>query len=117
LLPSPDVGVSDETQPAEFSHATVASVLLVPTVGRGSFCARAKVIYREADRSVAAAAIYGLEVIECGKDTGDLSDTNKTQNGVKSSMFIDDVELERHIFLVLHVTLGIANRLLKDMID
>jgi hypothetical protein len=45
------------------------------------------------------------------------SDTNKTQNRVKSSMLIDCVELERHIFPVLHVTLGLANRLLKDVID
>jgi hypothetical protein len=46
-----------------------------------------------------------------------LSDTNKTQNGVKSSTLIDCIELERHIFPVLHVKLGLANRLLKDMID
>jgi hypothetical protein len=46
-----------------------------------------------------------------------LTDTNKTQNGVKSSMLIDCIELERYVFPVLHVTLGIANRLLKDMID
>jgi hypothetical protein len=46
-----------------------------------------------------------------------LSDANKTQNGVKSSMLIDCVELERCIFPLLHVTLGLANRLLKDVID
>jgi hypothetical protein len=45
------------------------------------------------------------------------SDTNETQNGVKSSMLIDCIELERCIFPVLHVTLGPANRPLKDMID
>jgi hypothetical protein len=32
-------------------------------------------------------------------------------------MLIDCAELEKCIFPVLHVTLGLANRLLKDMID
>ena len=44
-------------------------------------------------------------------------DMNKKQNGVKSSMLIDCIKLEIYIFPVLYATLGLANRLLKDMID
>jgi hypothetical protein len=52
------------------------------------------------------------------KNTFDsLSDTIQPhQNGVKRSMLLDCIKLERCVFLVLHVTLGIANWLLKDMI-
>jgi hypothetical protein len=46
-----------------------------------------------------------------------LSNANKTRNEIKSSMLIDCIELERRIFPALHVTLGPANRLLKDVID
>jgi hypothetical protein len=231
-------------QPADFSYTSV-DLVIGADHGQGSFRAGVKVIYRKADRSIAATAIYGLGEIECGKDTGDLlalaftpklnsaltriidyerdangklvsdgslsiykkamegdvastfyaildrtnrlsihdtlvhtvpirvfitgdlafyatvagkegmdkahchwcklksaewqeyahargmiwdleemkrvfnslNDTNKTQNGVKRSMLIDCIEIERYIFPVLHVTLGLANRLLKDMID
>jgi hypothetical protein len=41
----------------------------------------------------------------------------KTENGVKSCPQLDCVELERFIFPVLHVTLGLGNRLLKHAID
>ena len=44
-------------------------------------------------------------------------DMNKKQNGVKSYLLIDCIKLEIYIFPVLYVTLGLANRLLKDMID
>ena len=43
--------------------------------------------------------------------------TKRTENGVKGYPLLDCVELERYIFPVLHVTLGLANRLLKDTID
>jgi hypothetical protein len=47
-----------------------------------------------------------------------LNASNKTsENGVKSYPQLDCIELERYIFPVLHVTLGLANRLLKDTID
>jgi hypothetical protein len=46
-----------------------------------------------------------------------LYESNKTENGVKSYPQLDCVELERYIFPVLHVTLGIANRLLKHTVD
>jgi hypothetical protein len=59
----------------------------------------------------------GWDSEEMKRAHGALSDTNETQNGVKSSMLIDCIELERCIFPVLHVTLGPPNRLLKDMID
>jgi len=59
--------------------------------------------------------IWDLE--EMKRVFNSLNDTNKTQNGVKRSMLIDCIELERYVFPVLHVTLGLANRLLKDMID
>jgi hypothetical protein len=41
----------------------------------------------------------------------------KTENGVKSHPQLDCVELERFIFPVSHVTLGLANQLLKHAID
>jgi hypothetical protein len=41
----------------------------------------------------------------------------KTENGVKSYPQLDCVELERFMFPVSHVTLGLANRLLKHAID
>jgi hypothetical protein len=41
----------------------------------------------------------------------------KTENGVKGLPGLDCIELERYIFPVLHVTLGLANRLLKHTID
>ena len=44
-------------------------------------------------------------------------DMNKKQNGVKSYLLIDCIKLEIYIFPVLYATLGLANRLLKDMID
>jgi hypothetical protein len=46
------------------------------------------------------------------------SDVNKTQNGVTISMIIKNcIKLERHVFPVLHVMVGLATRLLKDVID
>jgi hypothetical protein len=61
-----------ESQPPEFSHATVDFVVGADH-GQGSFCASSvKVTHREADRSVAAAVVCGLGEIECGKDAGDL---------------------------------------------
>jgi hypothetical protein len=43
---------------------------------------------------------------------------NKTsENGVKSYPQVDCIELERYIFPVLNVTLGLANRLRKGVID
>jgi hypothetical protein len=60
--------------------------------------------------------IWDLE--EMKRVFNSLNDTNKTHNGVKRSMLIDCIEIERCVFPVLHVTLGLANRLrLKDMID
>jgi hypothetical protein len=44
-------------------------------------------------------------------------DNVKTENGVKSHPQLDCVELEGFIFPVSHVTLGLANRLLKHAID
>ena len=41
----------------------------------------------------------------------------KTENGVKSYPLLDCIELKRYIFPVLHVTLGLANRLLKHTVD
>jgi hypothetical protein len=59
-------------QPAPgFSYASVDFVIGADH-GQGSFRARVKVIYRKADGSIAATAIYGLGEIECAKDTGDL---------------------------------------------
>jgi hypothetical protein len=46
-----------------------------------------------------------------------LNPTKKTENGVKSYPQLDCVEQERYMFPVLHVTLGLANRLLKDTVD
>ena len=46
-----------------------------------------------------------------------LSDKNKTQNGVKSSMLIDCIELEIRIFPYSYVMLGLANRILKYIIN
>ncbi len=46
-----------------------------------------------------------------------ITPTKKSENGVKSCTQLDCVELERYIFPVLHVTLGLANRLLKHTID
>jgi hypothetical protein len=43
--------------------------------------------------------------------------TRTAENGVKSYPQLDCIELERFIFPVLHVTLGLANRLLKDTVD
>jgi hypothetical protein len=48
---------------------------------------------------------------------GTITPMKKIQNGVKSYPQLDCVELERYIFPVLHVTLGLANRLLKHTID
>jgi hypothetical protein len=42
-----------------------------------------------------------------------ITPTKSSKNGVKSYPLLDYVELERHILPVLHVTLGLANRLLK----
>jgi hypothetical protein len=43
--------------------------------------------------------------------------TKRRENGVKSYPQLDCVELERHIFPVLHMTLGLANRLIKHTIN
>jgi hypothetical protein len=48
---------------------------------------------------------------------GTITPTKRSQNGVKTYPQLDCVELERYIFPVLHVTLGLANRLLKHTID
>jgi hypothetical protein len=48
---------------------------------------------------------------------GTITPTNRSQNGVKTYPQLDCVELERYIFPVLHVTLGLVNRLLKHTID
>jgi hypothetical protein len=48
---------------------------------------------------------------------GTITPTKRSQNGVKNYPQLDCVELERYIFPVLHVTLGLANRLLKHTID
>ena len=41
----------------------------------------------------------------------------KTENGVKSYPQLNCIELERFVFPVLHVTLGLANRLLSHTIE
>jgi hypothetical protein len=41
----------------------------------------------------------------------------KTENGVKSYPQLDCIEQESFIFPVLHVALGLANRLPKDSVD
>jgi hypothetical protein len=46
-----------------------------------------------------------------------LQDFGNTENGVKSYPLLDCIELERYIFPVLHMTLGLANRLLKHTVD
>jgi hypothetical protein len=46
-----------------------------------------------------------------------MNEPSKTENGVKSYPQLDCIELERFIFPVLHVTLGLANHLLKDTVD
>jgi hypothetical protein len=51
------------------------------------------------------------------KRVADSLNDGKTETGVKSYPQLDCVELERFIFPVLHVTLGLANRLLKHAID
>ena len=48
---------------------------------------------------------------------GTINPSKKSENGVKSYPQLDCVELERYIFPVLHVTLGLANRLLKHTVD
>jgi hypothetical protein len=48
---------------------------------------------------------------------GTITPTKRSQNGVKNYPQLDCVELERYIFPVLHVTLGLANWLLKYTID
>jgi hypothetical protein len=48
---------------------------------------------------------------------GTITPTKKSENGVKSYPQLDCVELERYIFPVLHVTLGLANQLLKHTSD
>jgi hypothetical protein len=42
---------------------------------------------------------------------------DKTENGVKSCPPLDCVEIERFVFPVTHVTLGLANQLLKHAIE
>jgi hypothetical protein len=51
------------------------------------------------------------------KRVADSLDFGKTENGVKSYPLLDCIELERYIFPVLHVRLGLANRLLKHTVD
>ena len=58
-------------QPAGFTYESVDFVIGADH-GQGSFRAGVKVIYRNADRSIKATAIYGLGEIECAKDTGEL---------------------------------------------
>ena len=65
------IASAHNNQPESFSYASVDFVIGADH-GQGSFRAGVKVIYRKADRSVAATAIYGLGEIECAKDTGDL---------------------------------------------
>jgi hypothetical protein len=50
---------------------------------------------------------------ELKRVAGSLNATKRTENGVKGY----PIELERYIFLVLHMTLGLANWLLKDTVD
>ncbi len=54
---------------------------------------------------------------ELKRVAGTITPTKKSKNGVKGYPQLDCVELERYIFPVLHVTLGLANRLLKHTID
>jgi hypothetical protein len=54
---------------------------------------------------------------ELKRVTSSLNDTKNTENGVKCIPQLDCVKLERYIFPVLHVTLGLANWLLKDTVD
>jgi hypothetical protein len=54
---------------------------------------------------------------ELKRVAGTITPTKRSQNGVKTYPQLDCVELERYIFPVLHVTLGLANRLLKHTID
>jgi hypothetical protein len=48
---------------------------------------------------------------------GSITPTKRSENGVKTYPQLDCVQLEKYIFPVLHVTLGLANRLLKHTID
>jgi hypothetical protein len=48
---------------------------------------------------------------------GSLNPTKKTENGVNCYPQLDCVELERYIFPVLHMTLELANWLLKYAVD
>jgi hypothetical protein len=43
--------------------------------------------------------------------------TNETEDGMKSHPLLDCIEIERFMFPALHVTLGCANRLLKDAVE
>ena len=54
---------------------------------------------------------------ELKRVAGTITPEKRSENGVKSYPQLDCVELERYIFPVLHVTLGLANRLLKDTVD
>jgi hypothetical protein len=63
----------------------------------------------------APASKWTLE--ELKRVVGTITPTKRSQNGVKNYPQLDCVELERYIFAVLHVTLGLANRLLKHTID
>jgi hypothetical protein len=54
---------------------------------------------------------------ELKRVAGTINPLKKSENGVKSYPQLDCVELERYIFPVLHVTLGLANRLLKHTVD
>ncbi len=58
-------------QQAGFSYSSVDFVIGADH-GQGSFRAGVKVIFRDADNSIKATAIYGLGEIECAKDTGEL---------------------------------------------
>jgi hypothetical protein len=48
---------------------------------------------------------------------GSLHATKRTENRVKGYPQLDCVELERYIFPVIHVTLGLANWLLNNTVD
>jgi hypothetical protein len=48
---------------------------------------------------------------------GTITPTKRSHNGVKNYPQLECVELERYIFPVLHVTLELANGLLKHTID
>jgi hypothetical protein len=54
---------------------------------------------------------------ELKRVAGTITPTKRSQNKVKNYPQLDCVLLERYIFPVLHVTLGLANRLLKHTID